>query len=84
MSYGVPVLVSNKVGAKDLIKNSNNGIIVDLVNESLESSIIKIIEDRNILMNINKQLCNDDKSKFSFENHYNDIMDYYKRVIYKN
>lgn len=84
MSYGVPVLVSDKVGAKDLINDLSNGIIVDLDNKNLEDIISEIIEDRNILMKINNQLCNGDKDKFSFENHYNSIMNYYEIVISKN
>lgn len=50
LSYGVPVLASENVGAKDLLDDC-------FVYDDLKENIRKIIHDRTILVDENKRLC---------------------------
>lgn len=84
LSYGVPVLISDKVGAKDLINNLVDGIIINMNKQNLEDEIIKIINNRDIIVNINKEICSSETKRLLFKNHYKDIMDYYKDIIYED
>ena len=56
LSYGVPVIVSEKVGAKDLIKDKNNGIVVKDNVDSLKESIRYILEHPEILNQMNNYI----------------------------
>ena len=53
LSYGIPVIVSKKVGAKDLIVEGKNGFVVDGTAELLKNQIIKLIEHPSIIDNMN-------------------------------
>ncbi len=78
LSYGVPVIVSSVVGAKDLIKNGINGFIVNDFNELAE--IFKlVINNREILKKLNNNIYT--SNFYSFENHCDEMYDLYKRVI---
>lgn len=54
LSYGVPVLVSENVGAKDLI-TEEYGIVIEPNIEALKQAILQLLEDREKcrLMNLN-------------------------------
>lgn len=80
LSYGVPVIITNKVGSKDIIKNYENGIIIEDDKEHLINQIISIKNDRMILKKINENIC---KGKFNFtiQSHYNEVNNVYKRVL---
>lgn len=54
ISYGVPVVVSENVGAKDIIGKS--GLVVKANDiEDLRNKILSLIEDRNILSEMNNK-----------------------------
>jgi len=55
LSYGVPVLVSDNVGAKDLLKEMNF-CICKPTTQSLKEKLLKIYKDRNILRLINRDI----------------------------
>lgn len=74
LSYGVPVMVTENVGAKDILLNK--GIITDDIN----SEIKKIIDDRNILVELNKNIYNSEFT-LDFKNHNKKILDIYNRGI---
>ncbi|WP_315067183.1 glycosyltransferase [uncultured Clostridium sp.] len=61
VSYGVPVLITDKVGSKDIITNRTlkKGIVIRPFNKDLKTKIIEIINDRNILINLNKNILRD-------------------------
>lgn len=82
LSYGVPVLVTDKVGSKDLIDNNElkKGIVVNGDFIELRDSIIKSIEDRKILINLNNNIIND-KFKFDISNHSKDIELIYEEAV---
>ncbi|MFR5228410.1 MAG: glycosyltransferase [Blautia wexlerae] len=56
LSYGVPVLVSENVGAKDLIVQEKNGLVTKLEKHELEASIEKILQNPQILVKMNKYI----------------------------
>ncbi len=61
ISYGVPVLMTDKVGSKDVINSGSlkKGIVIKPSHVDLKSKIIEIINDRNILINLNKNILDD-------------------------
>ncbi|MDM5211552.1 glycosyltransferase [Peribacillus sp. NJ4] len=80
LSYGVPVIVSNHVGFKDLIRDGETGVIFNPETKELETILEKLINDRNILKKINQNICND-AFPFSLEKHASDIEALYKEVL---
>lgn len=63
LSYGVPVLISNNVGAKDLIENYKSGIIVEESKEKLKYELKKVILNNNIIESMNRYICNNQNIK---------------------
>jgi glycosyltransferase involved in cell wall biosynthesis len=55
LSYGVPVLATNCVGASYLLKNGC-GIICEANKDSLKEKILEVIENREILSKINENI----------------------------
>ena len=53
LSYGIPVIVSKKVGAKDLIVEGRNGFIVDGPVQALETCFKKLAENPATVQNMN-------------------------------
>ncbi|WP_238915447.1 glycosyltransferase [Clostridium sp. YIM B02555] len=80
LSYGVPVLVTDRVGSKDLITQNdlNIGIVINLEKESLKDVISKLCILKTELKKINKNIKN---STFIYH-----IKDHYKKIksSYKN
>lgn len=56
LSYGVPVIVSNKVGAKDLVVDGKSGFIVDASVNSLKARLRIILERPELLSKMNKYI----------------------------
>lgn len=76
LSYGVPVLVSDSVGAKDLVQDKINGFIIN--EKNFEDVLLKIISNRDCLKIMN---CNIFKSNFeSFDEHCHRILLMYEEV----
>lgn len=55
LSYGVPVIVSENVGAKDLVQGIEN-CICQPTKESLKNIIEKIYTDRSLLISMNREI----------------------------
>lgn len=72
LSYGVPVLISDNVGAKDLIINELTGTIIKPNFQELKSKILQYYNDRSILEKQNINILNYDFD-FDFFNHVNKI-----------
>ena len=70
ISYGVPVIVSQNVGAKILLEQYEQigQIIGDDFENELYNCLKRIVKDRSILQNWNKNICNANIS-FSFSEH---------------
>ena len=80
LSYGVPTIVSNNVGFKDIVIENNCGIVFDIDSDELINIIKDIVNDRSILKNINKNILSLDFN-YTIKNHENDIKKLYKRII---
>lgn len=78
ISCGVPVIITQNVGAKELLKGKESiGIVVDEETESLCDSLRKVISDRTILSQMNANICQLDM-RFDFQRHVQLILDEYK------
>ncbi|MGH4118111.1 glycosyltransferase [Clostridium sp.] len=76
-SYGVPVIVTNLVGFKDMINPGVTGIIIKASEEELYDNLQTIIEDREKLSYINQNIM-ELKSIYTMKEHTADIMKLYK------
>jgi glycosyltransferase len=56
LSYGVPVLISNHVGAKDIVDIGKSGMIFDCNVNDLENSLLFILQNINQLTVMNKYI----------------------------
>ena len=77
LSYGVPAIVSDTLGAKDMIKNGLNGYIIK--SDELVTTIGMIANNKKKLQKMNKYIC--DSSFYNFEDHCKDIYRLYKKNI---
>lgn len=59
LSYGIPVIVSNKVGAKDLITEGKNGYVVEGNVQSLKNCILRLIENPQSIKEMNAYIVNE-------------------------
>ena len=57
MSFGVPVVISDSAGAKDLITDGVNGIVCQSTPEDLAESIGSIIASPNRIESMSKAIC---------------------------
>lgn len=78
ISYGVPVIVSNNVGAKDIVKLYNEKFVFNNI-EELKSLLEELIDNRELLKNFNKKILNLEWSH-SLNKHAQDIIN----LIYKD
>lgn len=80
ISYGVPVLVSENVGFKDLIRHNETGLIFKHNPFALSNIIEELIVNRDKLVKINKNICKE-QFTFSMEKHAKKIQTFYERVL---
>lgn len=59
LSYGIPVIVSNKVGAKDLITEGKNGYVVEGNVQSLKNCMLGLIENPQSINEMNAYIVNE-------------------------
>lgn len=76
LSYGVPVIVSKNVGAKDIVAEYNPNFIYN-TEDNLRILLNAIMHDRNILVAFNKRIL-EGEWKYSMTRHISDI----KRKLY--
>ncbi|MBP0725127.1 glycosyltransferase [Bacillus sp. RG28] len=79
LSYGVPTLVSENVGFKDMIEDGKTGMIFTINKNDLANKLNHLIENRTILKDINANLLNINFS-YSMNEHTNEIINLYKQV----
>lgn len=77
LSYGVPVIVSETLGAKDLVIDGINGYIINESN--FEATLIDLIKNRDKLKRMNKYIV--DSNFETFEEHCMNIYELYNKVI---
>lgn len=56
LSMAIPIIVTNRVGAKDLIQDKKTGFIIPTDTKELSLIINKIMNDKNILKQINQNI----------------------------
>ena len=78
LSYGVPVIVSDNVGAQDIVKEYNPRFVYYSEDE-LKCLLKEILEDRNLLQDFNQKVL-DMPWKHGMEEHAKEMID----KIYKN
>lgn len=78
LSYGVPVIVSDNVGAQDIVKEYNSRFVYHSEDE-LKCLLKEILEDRSLLQDFNQKVL-DIPWKHGMEEHAKEMID----KIYKN
>ena len=73
LSYGVPVIVSDNVGAQDIVKLYNPKFVYNSEDE-LKSLICEILSDKNLLAEFNDKFLSS-KWKYSMEEYAKEIID---------
>lgn len=79
LSYGVPVIVSGSVGARDVIEEGKNGYVFETEDE-LYRIIENIINEPSILQKMNEYIFKSGKIK-NIATHEREIKELYKRII---
>jgi glycosyltransferase involved in cell wall biosynthesis len=79
ISHGVPVIVSESAGIKDIVRKQNAGIIIEPNIEGISGALRVIIGDRQILKDINDRILKMD-FKYDMDTHTVDIMELYKKA----
>ena len=81
LSYGVPVIISENVGAKELLtEHENMGVVIKPTADTLQETLTEIYRNREILERMNRAICNWEK-QFCYEDHVKKIMDLYHTVV---
>ena len=81
ISYGVPVLLTDKVGSKDILKgNFNKGIIIQDSSEDIVKTLVTLYEDKSLIENINHNILNDEFD-IILSQHYQEINNIYNRIL---
>ena len=81
-SYGVPVILTDLVGFKDMMDPGVTGIIIKAEENELYKNLETIIKSREKLNNINQNIMNL-QGIYTMENHTKDIMGLYSSLIKK-
>lgn len=77
LSYGVPVIITENVGAKDLLLENNEfGKIVPANEEALYNALELVLCDKNELARYNRNIC-DSNMDFSYERYVEKILKVY-------
>lgn len=80
LSYGIPVIVSDTVGMKDIVEENKVGIVFKPNIENLSNVLEYIINNRGILEDLKENIINS-KFDFTLDKHINDIINMYMDVI---
>ncbi|NCE77808.1 glycosyltransferase [Turicibacter sp. TS3] len=81
ISYGIPVLLTDKVGSKDILKgNLNKGIIIQDNIEELVKTLIKLYEDKTLIEKMNHNILNDEFN-MNLSKHYQEINSLYNKIL---
>lgn len=82
LSYGVPVLVTNKVGSKDLVchKEFTKGEVIELSKDIMKNKIEEFYKDRLILQKYNYNIVNDN-FLYSLDQHCTNLYTEYKKLL---
>lgn len=80
LSHGVPVFVSENVGAKELLgENSGMGIVVKATKNSLQEALESVYCNRELLSQMNLAICKWEK-EFDYNKHVQEVLDMYETI----
>lgn len=80
LSYGVPVLVSTNVGAKDIVRNYSPEFIFEPKKEVLTVRLKAILENTLLLKGFNEKICSGEFD-YSLHKHVQNITQLYKNLL---
>ncbi len=82
LSYGVPVLVTNKVGDKDLVchEEFTKGEVIELSKDIMTNKIEEFYKDRSIIQKYNYNIVNDN-FLYSLNQHCTNLYTEYRKII---
>jgi glycosyltransferase involved in cell wall biosynthesis len=78
-SYAMPILVSENVGFKDILKNKETGLVYN--KNQIKNSLLDILNNPEQLSIINKNI-KKENFKFDIENHVIELNRIYSKVVY--
>lgn len=78
LSHGVPCIVTDNVGSKDIIEKEEFGLITSP--ENLKELLEKLIEDKNILINFNSNILSSD-FPYTMDSHIEKIKKMYINLL---
>jgi len=79
LSYGVPVMVSDNVGAKDIVAKYNADFIFEPTKEAIQLKLRDILDNPSLLSEFNKKLRNN-KFEYSLTDHQKKIKQLYNFI----
>lgn len=79
LSHGIPVMISENVGFKDLIRDGKTGLIFKPSVDDLKQKILSVLENREILKDINRNI-NQMPFNFTMDVHVKEILNFYDEV----
>lgn len=79
LSYGVPVLVSENVGAKDIIYTYDERFIFKVTSEGLYNKLYSLIQDPSLIEKFNRQIVNKNFD-YLFQDHVREIEKMYLSI----
>lgn len=81
LSYGTPVIVTENVGAKNLIVPGRNGYCVKAEKAEIIQTVKALLHDRKILTEMNKNICRG-TFEYSMEEHVRRLQEIYENINY--
>ena len=81
MATGIPLIVTNCRGNRDLVKNNKNGFVIEIDDLNLLVKSIKILNDDESLRNIFRKKNLDIIKQYSIENIYNEMSSIYDEYL---
>lgn len=79
ISYGVPVLLTANVGAKDIVSFYAKNFVIEPTNEAFQSKVKNILSDTSVLTNYNSRI-NSKSFSFSFQDHVLEVKQLYLNI----
>ena len=77
MAKGLPIIASNVIGTRSVIKDKYNGFLVDLNVEKMSRTVMKIVNDKKLYANISKNNL-DDIQKYKWKKITEQTLNVYK------
>lgn len=80
LSRGIPVLVSNNVGARELLTDHKGiGVVIDSTKEALKEALERVYRDRELLKQMNQKIV-DCELSLDYEQHVEQIVNMYQNI----